>query len=93
MVAWQRHPGIPWIWYAELPDGVVARCVRTGDEALCYSTLEFSQFVANHSATPGHYGLGDAVRAATNAAGIAPCAPCAKRQSILNRIFPKLLRR
>jgi len=33
-------------------------------------------------------GLGDAVARVTKAVGITPCAPCQKRQEILNQRFP-----
>lgn len=33
-------------------------------------------------------GLGDAVARVTKAVGFTPCAPCQRRQEILNRRFP-----
>jgi hypothetical protein len=38
-------------------------------------------------------GIGDAVAAATSAAGIKPCGACKRRQAALNRLTPGWMRR
>ena len=45
------------------------------------------------AAAPGYGGLGDAIAAGTKAIGIQPCAPCQRRQAMLNRAVPRLFRR
>jgi len=44
-------------------------------------------------APPPPPGIGDAVAAATSAAGIKPCGACKRRQAALNRLTPAWVRR
>lgn len=78
------------------------KCHGCGSVVYPRSLGEEQGFLAAHRAceqrvaapvAPGYGGLGDAVAAGTKALGITPCAPCQRRQAMLNRAMPRVFRR
>jgi len=93
-----RHPQVQWILWQATTQGFVARCQACGATVTAGTPGGIDAFASAHqehrSAAPGHFGLGDAVAAATKAIGAgAPCQPCEKRRAELNGLFPRVWRR
>lgn len=88
-----RHPQAPWIEYAQTARGIVIACSVCNTKAgplLPAQADQFAQAHAEHrSQAASHYGLGDAIAAATKAVGITPCTPCEARRRALNQAVPR----
>lgn len=97
VVMWTRyHPRIPWLFwdYCALDGGpvragepyqYVVHDQRTGQTIQCPTEDCVHQFAADHSSNGR--GLGDYVHRAAQAVGAERCAPCARRQAILNSLW------
>lgn len=69
---------------------VMARDLRDPDsEALVHGKDAFAHWVADHSQNAAYVPVGEWIANGTKALGITKCAPCAKRQALLNSLFPK----
>jgi hypothetical protein len=82
----EYHSRIPWLLVA--PDGAGGYYVhdtRTGQQVRVPDENGVHQFAADHSGSGR--GLGDLVHKAADAVGAKRCAPCARRQAILNSIW------
>jgi hypothetical protein len=78
------------------------KCHGCGSVAYPRGPADEQRFLSFHQAcgqrmaepvAPGYGGLGDAVAAGTKALGVTPCAPCQRRQAMLNRAMPRMFRR
>lgn len=57
---------------------------------ICGATNTMSPSAFEKAHAHERYGAGDGVAAITKLVGIQPCAPCKKRQQLLNRLFPNI---
>lgn len=93
-MAWHEYPGNPN--FAYLPQsggGAIVVDRRSGQRALARTETEVHQFVAQRTSAPGYMGAGDVVKKLTDTLGIQQCAPCARRQAMLNAAVPSVWRR
>jgi hypothetical protein len=87
-------PRFPWILIARFRNQTsLMRDTRTGEEVRVHGQQGIAEFIAAHSATQGHSGLGDIVRSVTKFFGFGACEPCAKRRAALNAAAPRVYRR
>jgi len=91
----RQHPRVPHVHYRELDQGFEVVDTRTGEAAYAADASGIEAFAADHSADPGHGGLGDMValfaKPIASAMGWDPgCTPCAEKQQTLNLLFPHL---
>lgn len=89
----------PWIrgFATNRPQGVghygVLVDTRTGEQAQVSNPRELAAFIAAHSSSTGHGGLGDVVKSITKFFGFGDCTPCEKRRAALNAVAPRVFRR
>lgn len=92
-----QHPQAPWIEFTQTARGIVIGCNVCQAKAGPLTPAAADQFSRAHyehrSTSSAHYGMGDAIAAATKAVGITPCTPCEARRRALNQLFPKVWRR
>lgn len=89
-----QHPHVPWVTVEPLSDGTaLVTNTRSGQQIRATTNIQVHEFAAAAARGQGHYGAGDAVAAAAQRLGFKKCAPCAKRQAMLNAMAPNLWRR
>lgn len=89
-----KHPSVPWVAIYPLDDGTfIVTDTRTHQDARVANELQIHEFAAAAARAAGYYGAGDAVAAAAHKLGFEKCAPCARRQAMLNAMVPNLWRR
>ena len=82
----QRHPHVPWVVWGYEPNGhAIALNERTGERAYVANETQLHEFAARAARAGKGKGLGDLVAGVASALGIKKCAPCAKRQAMMNR--------
>lgn len=89
---WHRVDKLPHLEWSETHEEgtILIRDRRDPDsEELVHGPDEFARYVAEHSRTDAYVPIGDYVARATKALGIEKCTPCARRQALLNRFFPR----
>jgi hypothetical protein len=80
-----------------IPQGVVLGCTVCGQQFLAQDDWQAHQFQVAHAGC-GYYGAGELVarvaKPIARAIGLDPdCAPCAEREGLLNRLWPRAWRR
>jgi len=80
----------PWILVSADRAGFHGHCTACGQEIGPTSADGLDAFSSQHTdhRSSSGMGLGDLVRAGTQAMGIKPCAPCERRRQQMNNFLP-----
>ena len=90
MAQWQAYPGLPWLVFTSCGcarGGYTIFNKKTNQEVHAPTMNDVHQYAADVSGQSARVPLGDAVHAVTKRMGLKRCTGCAKRQSLLNRLF------